>query len=330
MTSHPVPSPRAVRAAERAYRAALRAEESAPDLATAWRRAAASDRALRRLQAAREGRTIEAPRTARNLARGGLAALATIGRAIGRALTRAASLRKAQIAASLKRAARAAARVTRLSVRRAVLAVAVAALALVVAPSDAAAHPGHDGHDEGPLSSGLVGPGALAAGLAGLAWSMWGERRERALASAESGRPMAGGSPPEPPSDEPPSDGPEIDPDSWLMVWTLTPESALNFFGLDATDHEVVVLKEGPQSERERERYRPDAKLFGIRAMPGAHCAPDVRPSAVTDEQIKALREEALAAGDHAQAAICDHALDGDANARAECARVIAHATAQR
>lgn len=49
----------------------------------------------------------------------------------------------------------------------------------------------------------------------------------------------------------------------------------------------------------------------------------------VTDEQIVILRAEAGAAGDTAQVAICDRALDGDVTARVECARVIADAEAQ-
>jgi len=57
-----------------------------------------------------------------------------------------------------------------------------------------------------------------------------------------------------------------------------------------------------------------------------------VHPQAtITDEQIEALRTEAGAAGDLDQVAICDRALlEGDAEARAECARVIADAEAQR
>jgi hypothetical protein len=47
-----------------------------------------------------------------------------------------------------------------------------------------------------------------------------------------------------------------------------------------------------------------------------------------TDTQIKALQIEASEAGDHAQAYICARALIGDADARAECARVIADAQA--
>ncbi len=41
---------------------------------------------------------------------------------------------------------------------------------------------------------------------------------------------------------------------------------------------------------------------------------------------IQALRAEAAAAGDMAQVAICDLALDGDADAQRECLRVIADA----
>lgn len=53
-------------------------------------------------------------------------------------------------------------------------------------------------------------------------------------------------------------------------------------------------------------------------------------PETITDEQIEALRAEAGAAGDLAQVAICDRAIDGDMQARAECARVIADAQAQQ
>ena len=50
----------------------------------------------------------------------------------------------------------------------------------------------------------------------------------------------------------------------------------------------------------------------------------------ITDDQIEALRQEAGQTGDAAQVAICEQALDGDATARAECARVIADAQAQQ
>lgn len=43
----------------------------------------------------------------------------------------------------------------------------------------------------------------------------------------------------------------------------------------------------------------------------------------VRDEDISDLRDEADAAGDEAQSALCVRALDGDEDARAECVRVI-------
>ena len=47
------------------------------------------------------------------------------------------------------------------------------------------------------------------------------------------------------------------------------------------------------------------------------------------DADIQALSDEAAAAGDEAQVALCAAALDGDTDARRECARVIAEAAAQ-
>ena len=49
----------------------------------------------------------------------------------------------------------------------------------------------------------------------------------------------------------------------------------------------------------------------------------------ITDEQIRALSDEAGQAGDLEQVAICERALNGDGAARAECGRVIADAAAQ-
>lgn len=56
----------------------------------------------------------------------------------------------------------------------------------------------------------------------------------------------------------------------------------------------------------------------------------EIAPALVTDEQIEALRDEAGAAGDDAQIAICDSALSGDRAARAECVCVLADAQAMR
>lgn len=49
----------------------------------------------------------------------------------------------------------------------------------------------------------------------------------------------------------------------------------------------------------------------------------------ITTEQIQTLRSEAAEAGDAKQVEICDRAIDGDAAAIRECARVIADAAAQ-
>lgn len=48
----------------------------------------------------------------------------------------------------------------------------------------------------------------------------------------------------------------------------------------------------------------------------------------ITDTQIEALSTEAAEAGDLEQVAACTRALAGDVAARAECAQVIADATA--
>lgn len=71
-----------------------------------------------------------------------------------------------------------------------------------------------------------------------------------------------------------------FEPDEWLMVWTTSAERSLSFFNLDAATHEVKVLADGPQTEGDKRRYKPEAKLFGIRAVPavpGSHSTPDVR-----------------------------------------------------
>ena len=71
-----------------------------------------------------------------------------------------------------------------------------------------------------------------------------------------------------------------FDPDDYLQVWSISPETALAFFGLSADTHEVVVLKPRPETEREIASYHPWAVLYGIRAMPavpGAHADQAVR-----------------------------------------------------
>jgi hypothetical protein len=122
---------RLVRRCEDTYDAAIRAEENAPTEAKAWRLAKTSERCLRNLQAARAGLPLpeaKLPRTARNLAKQGLAALAMIGRSIARALATAAALRKAQAVSVVRLAARKVARAARQAARRALRTVARRAL----------------------------------------------------------------------------------------------------------------------------------------------------------------------------------------------------------
>jgi hypothetical protein len=74
---------------------------------------------------------------------------------------------------------------------------------------------------------------------------------------------------------------------------------AAHGFGVDPSDVEGVRI----------ERVQDDAEL-------------------ITDERIQGLRDEAGAAGDAEQVALCDAALDGDDDAREACAQVINDARA--
>jgi hypothetical protein len=59
---------------------------------------------------------------------------------------------------------------------------------------------------------------------------------------------------------------------------------------------------------------------------------PRVTPSTSSEEQyasIRALRREAVIAGDIEQIEICDRALDGAVDAKEECRRVIEYAAAE-
>lgn len=118
----------------REYARAIRAEEDAPTTRAAWRLAAASERALARLRAARAGLPLpesRQPRTARMMARGAFEALGRIGTAIARAMNRAAALRKALAASMVARVARKAAKLVRQALRSAVRAIARQVLAAI-------------------------------------------------------------------------------------------------------------------------------------------------------------------------------------------------------
>ena len=67
-----------------------------------------------------------------------------------------------------------------------------------------------------------------------------------------------------------------------------------------------------------------NAGTMTYRADGSAHDTADL----VTDEQIDRLHTEASNVGDEAQVRLCERALDGDKEARRECARVIQAAAA--
>lgn len=48
------------------------------------------------------------------------------------------------------------------------------------------------------------------------------------------------------------------------LVWALHEEGALSFFGLPPGTP-VRLLQRGPQTEREKERYAPEANLYAIK-----------------------------------------------------------------
>lgn len=74
--------------------------------------------------------------------------------------------------------------------------------------------------------------------------------------------------------------------------------------------------------------YQEAAARAGMGLREWVETTLDKEATMVTDEQIEALRSEAGVAGDLAQVAVCDRALDGDEAARRECQRVIDEARA--
>lgn len=57
----------------------------------------------------------------------------------------------------------------------------------------------------------------------------------------------------------------EIDPDAELFVWALTEAEARRFFG-SPSDAVCRVVKQQPETPREKARYRADAKLFAVKS----------------------------------------------------------------
>lgn len=53
-------------------------------------------------------------------------------------------------------------------------------------------------------------------------------------------------------------------PDREIRVWAMSEQGALDFFGFSAYDKIVRVIQDGPQTDREKEKYTAKSKLFGI------------------------------------------------------------------
>lgn len=79
-----------------------------------------------------------------------------------------------------------------------------------------------------------------------------------------------------------------FEPDREIKVWALDEKGALDFFGFSAYDKIVHVIKNAPETEREKEKYCAAAKCFAITDRV-------VEPS--TDERVvlaELLRDAAL------------------------------------
>jgi len=55
-----------------------------------------------------------------------------------------------------------------------------------------------------------------------------------------------------------------FEPDKEIRVWAMDEKGALAFFGFSAYDKVVRVIKDAPETEREKEKYDAKAKLFSI------------------------------------------------------------------
>ena len=50
-----------------------------------------------------------------------------------------------------------------------------------------------------------------------------------------------------------------------ILIWSTSPERALEFFGFSPDRYTARCIREKPETPREVERYSPEAHLYGIR-----------------------------------------------------------------
>lgn len=65
-----------------------------------------------------------------------------------------------------------------------------------------------------------------------------------------------------------------IEYDDEILVWALSEEAALAFFGYQGQGRPVRVAKERPETDREKEKYDPEAKLYAIGVVKGQSVEP--------------------------------------------------------
>jgi hypothetical protein len=65
-----------------------------------------------------------------------------------------------------------------------------------------------------------------------------------------------------------------IEHDAESFVWTFTADKARSFFGQDQ-DAPVRVAKDGPQTDDEKAKWKPTAKLFAVTITPKRRATPN-------------------------------------------------------
>lgn len=55
----------------------------------------------------------------------------------------------------------------------------------------------------------------------------------------------------------------EYDPE--IKIWALDEQGALDFFGFQRDRFEIRVVKSAPETEHEKQKYSPNAKLFALK-----------------------------------------------------------------
>jgi hypothetical protein len=114
--------------------------------------------------------------------------------------------------------------------------------------------------------------------------------------------------------------------ESASSVWESPHEDGDKFRAAVRAAAKRAAVKAGPDADRgdvtQIEIYSHDRITLDVLSV--EFDSPDV-----TDEDVRALKQEAAQAGDDAQVSLCDRALAGDSAAMAKCESAIRNARAQ-